>query len=369
MGILDIFKASAPVEKTVDVEASLQPFNVQYPYGTLAMGTIVANPQEAMSVPSVSRAKGIICSTVASLPKEQYVKSTGAHLEPNRCINQPDARIPGAVVYSWLSFDIWARGAGYGIINSLYADGRIQDWSYVAYDRVSPQFNNNMTEITGYMVDGKPVPLSGVGSIIYFPGLDEGFFNRAGRTIRACMYMERAVEKYAKTPVPATILKSTGANLTAERIKTLVSSFNRSRQDGDSTAFLNADIDLQVLGFDPSKLQLAEARQYIALEIARAAGIPAYFLSAEPNSMTYSNAISERKSLVDFSLRPVLIAIEQRLSQPDFVPAGTVIRHDLDDFLRGDPLQRAQVYEILNRIGAMSVEQIQEEEDLINNGN
>jgi hypothetical protein len=31
-------------------------------------------------------------------------------------------------------------------------------------------------------------------------------------------------------------------------------------------------------------------------------------------------------------------------------------------------LERAQVYEILTRIGAMSVEQIQEEEDLIDNG-
>jgi hypothetical protein len=31
-------------------------------------------------------------------------------------------------------------------------------------------------------------------------------------------------------------------------------------------------------------------------------------------------------------------------------------------------LERAQVYQILNTIGAMSVEQIQEEEDLIDNG-
>jgi hypothetical protein len=44
-----------------------------------------------------------------------------------------------------------------------------------------------------------------------------------------------------------------------------------------------------------------------------------------------------------------------------------MVRFDLDDFLRGNPLERAQVYEILNRIGAMSVEQIQREEDLIPN--
>jgi hypothetical protein len=53
------------------------------------------------------------------------------------------------------------------------------------------------------------------------------------------------------------------------------------------------------------------------------------------------------------------------MSFADFTPAGTKVRFDLDDFLRGNPLERAQVYEILNRIGAMSVEEIREEEDLI----
>jgi hypothetical protein len=41
------------------------------------------------------------------------------------------------------------------------------------------------------------------------------------------------------------------------------------------------------------------------------------------------------------------------------------VRFDLDDFLRGNPLERAQVYEILNRIGAMTIEEIREEEDII----
>ena len=113
-------------------------------------------------------------------------------------------------------------------------------------------------------------------------------------------------------------------------------------------------------------MQLAEARQYVALELARACGISAYFVSAEMTSMTYSNSINERRALVDFTLKPILVSIEKRLSMPDFVPSTTTeLRFDLDDFLRGNPLERAQVYEILNRIGAMSVEQIQEEEDLI----
>jgi HK97 family phage portal protein len=139
----------------------------------------------------------------------------------------------------------------------------------------------------------------------------------------------------------------------------------RSARNTRATAFLNADVELTALGFDPQKLQLNEARQYLALELARAVGIPASFLSAETTSMTYSNMTAERKALIDFSLRNVVTPIEQRLSAADFVPNGVEVRFDIDDFLRGSALERAQVYEILNRIGAMSIEQIQEEEDLI----
>jgi HK97 family phage portal protein len=160
------------------------------------------------------------------------------------------------------------------------------------------------------------------------------------------------------------VLKSNGTNLTPERITKLLESWKVARNTR-ATAFLNADVELNALGFDPQKLQLNEARQYLATEIARAVGIPASFLSAETTSMTYSTTVMERKALIDFSLRNILTPIEQRLSAADFVPNGVEVRFDIDDFLRGSALERAQVYEILNRIGAMSVEQIQEEEDLI----
>jgi HK97 family phage portal protein len=149
-------------------------------------------------------------------------------------------------------------------------------------------------------------------------------------------------------------------------MKALKETWTTLRQSKNSTAILNADIDLQSFGFDPKTIQLNEARQYIALELSRACGIPAHFLGAEVSTMTYSNTLQERRALVDFSLRPILTAIEQRLSASDFIPSTTSsIRFDLDDFLRGSPLERAQVYQILNTIGAMSVEQIQQAEDLI----
>jgi phage portal protein BeeE len=348
-------------QKVSDVTAALTPVQITDSVYNILGGATNSTRQLAMSVPSVARARNIICGTIGSLPLTTFNRITGEYVDPHRVINQPDPRVAGFVIYNWLAEDIWLYGVGYGQVLEMYSStdgGRVRAWTRVAPDRVTVTTNSNSTEVTGYSVDGKAVPISGVGSIIH----------RAGKTISAAVYLENAAVNYAKEPAPSMILKSNGTNLTAERVSSLLAAWRTARQTR-STAFLNADVDLKEFGYDPKALQLAEARQYVALELARACGIPAYFLSAETTSMTYSNAVSERRSLVDFSLRPILKAIEERLSLPDFVPNPVMTRFALDDFLRGNALERAQVYEILNRIGAMSVEQIQREEDLIPNEN
>jgi HK97 family phage portal protein len=369
MALIDFFipktPASAPV---VDAASTPAPFNNTGAIAPFVFTSSTATRAQAMAVPTIARARGILCSTIASLPMEQYSKLDGAHLATPSVINQPDPRVPGSAIYAWIAEDLLFHGVAYGQVMEQYGDtGRVRAWTRIAPDRVTQKLNNMQTEIVGYQVDGSVVPTQGIGSLIVFYGLDEGLLNRAGRTIRAAHALEQAAETFAKEPVPLQVLKSNGTNLPAERIAKLLESWRTSRLT-KSTAFLNADVELQALGIDPAKLQLNEARQYVALELARACNLPAYFVSAETTSMTYSNTTSERRGLIDFSLRPILSAIEQRLSMADFVPSTTEIRFSLDDFLRGNALERAQVYQILNTIGAMSVKQIQEEEDLIDSG-
>ena len=368
MGLFDRFTAkSNQPNSQVDVAAALAPYNAQQLVGGILFGTTTASREQFMAIPAGARARNIICSTVGSLPIEQYNHFTNEHIRPNRVIMQPDPRVAGSAISSWLAEDLLLFGVGYGMVLDSYSStdaSRIRAWTRIAPNRVFASLNGNSTEIEYYTVDGKRVPPFGIGSLIVFNGLDEGILNRAGRTIKAAAALEQAAEMYAKEPMPQMVLKSNGTNLTPERITKLLESWKISRSMR-TTAFLNADVELQALGFDPAKLQLNEARQYLALEIARASGIPASFVSAETTSMTYSNTLAERKALIDFSLRSILTSLEQRLSFSDFCPNGIETRFDIDDFLRGSALERAQVYEILNRIGAMSIEQIQEEEDLI----
>ena len=351
MGLFDRFKLNA-VADTVDrgeIDASLAPVPTYPGYDWINgfnNSSYVATREEAMSIPTVARARNILTSSISSVPIVLRDRATGARIDPPRVINTPDPRIPGSAIYAWTAEDLLFTGYAYWQVKELYADTfRIRRVERINPYRVSTFLNSIGTEIEY--------------------GNDEGLLNRAGRTIRAGAELERAATMYAREPMPAVVLKSNGASLPPDRIAKLLEAWGTSRRNR-STAFLNSDITIETIGFDPEKMQLAAGRSYIATELARAIGIPAYFVDAESGaSMTYSNATSARQSLLLFSLIPLMTSKEERLSMPDFTPSSQVARFDLDVYLRGSAFERAQVYEILNRVGALSVDEIKRKEDLI----
>jgi HK97 family phage portal protein len=352
-------KVDAAVPAEVDA-ASLAPYFQEQGQMFFA-GIATATRAEAMSVPTCARALGII-QTVASLPMHTRNEATGEKVSQPRVINQPDPRIPGATFWSWILSDLFFHPSAYAWVMERYADtGKIRAMERVAPERVTIQTNLLGTEIISYQIDGSYVDAS---NLVVFAGTQEGLLSRAGRTIRAAAALEKAAMNFAVEPIPQMVLKSNGTSLPADRVAKLLSAWKSARAS-KSTAFLNADVTLETLGFDPKSIQLNEARNYVALELSRACGLPAYFTDSQQSSFTYSNALDKRRDLVDFAFRNYMSIIEQRLSFQDFTPAGNRVSFDLDDFLRGNPYERAQVYEILNRIGAMSVDEIREEEDML----
>ena len=372
MGLRDQFRLLTTADliqaqDNADLVASLAPVNTAngyyFNYGNVA----AVDRNTAMQVPALARARNIICGTIGSLPLETRLRADNTYLQSPRVINQPDPRVPGSSVYFWVAEDLLFYGVSYGLITEVFQEfpNRIKSWTRIVPTRVTVNYNPSATEVTGYQIDGKRVPDQGVGSLVVFYGLDEGILARGGRTIRTAHELEKASYNFAQEPAPSMALKSNGVNLPAERITKLLESWKASRQQR-TTAFLNADIELQQFGHNPRDLQLVEARQYLATEIARLCNMPAWYLNADPaGSMTYSNVSQSRRDLIDMSIKPILVAIEQRLSQPDFTPQTQHVRFDLNDFLRGTAEERARVWQILNSIGALTVEEIRELEDLV----
>ena len=378
MGIRDIFATrqvqTVATPQSPDVSAQLGPVTSLDSLTPFFGGANTATREEFMSIPTAARARNIICSSIASIGLEVIDRSTGMDIEEAipRVIRTPDPRVPGSATYVWTLEDILLYGYGYWQITELFADTfRVRSVQRVSPTRVTIQTNSLATEIEYYMVDGSPVPNSGVGSLVVFNGNDEGVLNRAGRTIRTGAELERAAAMYAREPIPSMVLKSNGTALPADRIAKLLDSWATARRNR-GTAFLNADVTLETVGFDPEKLQLAAARSYIATEVARACGIPAYYVDAETgSSMTYSNATTQRQTLLDFSLIPLMTSITERLSMPDFIPSTQEVKYDLSDYLRGSDLERANIYKILNSIvdaegnPAITIDEIRQAEEMI----
>lgn len=378
MGIRDIFATrqvqTVATPQSPDVSAQLGPVTSLDSLTPFFGGANTATREEFMSIPTAARARNIICSSIASIGLEVIDRSTGMEIEDAlpRVIRTPDPRVPGSATYVWTLEDILLYGYGYWQITEFFADtNRVRSVQRVSPSRVTIQTNSLATEIEYYMVDGSPVPNSGIGSLVVFNGNDEGVLNRAGRTIRTGAELERAAAMYAREPIPSMVLKSNGTALPADRIAKLLDSWSTARRNR-GTAFLNADVTLETVGFDPEKLQLAAARSYIATEIARACGIPAYYVDAETgSSMTYSNATTQRQTLLDFSLIPLMTSVTERLSMPDFIPSTQQVKYDLSDYLRGSDLERANIYKILNSIvdaegnPAITIDEIRQSEELI----
>lgn len=361
------FTPAVPDKSVGTIEAAaVAPFNNES-LGAWYAGTPFVTRAEAMTVPAVARCRGIF-TTIASLP--MHVRdSQGKKVNAPRVINQPDPRIAGAVFWAWIIDDLFFYPYAYARVLERYADtGKIKAMERIAYERVTVLLNKLGTEIEAYRVDGFPI---NPADLVVFTGVDEGFLARAGNTVQAAIALERAAKDYAENPNPQMLLTPNGLSLPKDKTANLLDQFKARRKKSQSIAFVNADLKLEKFGFDPKAIQLNEARNYVALEICRQGNLPAYFADAQQSTFTYSNALDKRRDLVDFAFRSIMSVIEQRMSFQDFISLGQETKFDLDDFLRGNPLERAQMYEILHRIqdqsgnAVMSIEEIREEEDMI----
>jgi len=363
VGILNAMRLSTAqvIDKYVPtVTAAVLPYTPPS-YGSYGMpfdnlGSVYVTRESAMSVPAVARARNILAGTIGTIPLCEY-NSQDQEIPRRKVIDQPDPAVPRAVTLTWLAEDLLFYGVGYlQVMDVSPADGRPYKMRRINPTRVSYNLATDRSIIESYNIDGTKLPNDGLGSLIVFQGWDEGVLSRAGRTIQTAIELEAAAYRMASEPVPQMVLNNEGMNLDGDSVAKLLASFKQARRDR-STAYTEGPIKLQTLGFDSAQMQLVEARSHAASEVARLMGIPAWYLNAESASSTYSNVSAERRSLVDFGLRPVITCIEDRLSMDDVTPRGQYVKFDLDDFLRGNPADQADIAIKLTQAGIITVDE------------
>jgi HK97 family phage portal protein len=331
---------------------------------------ILVTRQQALQVPSIKRCRDLICGTIASIPLEYYKKSTGEKIAAPRWVEQPSKAQPRFETMYFTLDSLLMFGVAYWVITETYLeDGRMANAEWVANSRVTFVTDSTNSYVTEYYLDGKPLPMAGLGSLITFQK-DEGILAVGGSTIKAALDVQKAAAIAAATPMASGILKNTGADLPPAEVSGLLAAWKRSRQN-NSTAYLTSTLEFQGTQFSPKDMLYNEAIQNLATECARLCSVDPYYVSASQNTtMTYANVQDERKQMVAFTLQPYVSAVEARLSMDDISTTGHYVKFALDDsFLRTEPMERLLVLEKMLALGLITTEQAMEMEDLSPNGN
>jgi HK97 family phage portal protein len=363
---MGLFDRKKPV---IEAQAAPQLMTDQFNYYIPTTLTSVGR-EEAMSVPSVSRCRNLIAGTIASFPLELYKKSTGEKLGKPIWLEQPSAHQPLSTTIAWTVDSLLFYGVAYWRVTEVYFDdGRPARFEWVAPGRVSFVTDPYTNYITQYSVDGTPAPMSGLGSLVTFQGLDEGVLQRGARTLRSAIDLETAMRVASATPMPSGVLKNTGADLSQEEVQSILAAW-KSARERRSTAYLTSTLDYQPTAFSPRDMMFVDAVQSTATQIARMMNVPAYYISADMNnSMTYANVQDERRQFVSLSLAPYVHAIQDRLSMDDITARGNIVKFDVEDaFLAVNALERLAVIEKMLTLGLITIEQAMEMENLSPNG-
>jgi HK97 family phage portal protein len=195
---------------------------------------------------------------------------------------------------------------------------------------------------------------------------------------RAIVASSRGLAQYANTItagglVPSSILEAP-EQMSPDQAATLRDDWvaQRSAYPG-YPAVLTGGLKWTPTALNPRDMALLELAQFTDARIAWLLGIPPELcgLPGSGHSLTYTSALMARNQHWHAGLQPFAAHVMNDLSGW-LLPRGTYVEVNSDRYIQPAPYERAQTYEILNRIvdadgrPVLTVEQIQQAERFIN---
>jgi HK97 family phage portal protein len=173
--------------------------------------------------------------------------------------------------------------------------------------------------------------------------------------------VERAQMVVMRHGVPTGILKiDPQMHMTREGMAELVADWMRKQQTRTVAALKG--VDFQRVSFSADELSMIPTREFSLRLASDITGVPPYLLGVPSESRVYANAETEWANFIRTTLEPFLVLIEYHLSRN--LPRGQVAAFDRTQLLRADAATRWAVHETAHRIGAMTVTEIRNAEDL-----
>jgi len=326
----------------------------------------------ALQVPAFSRALGVYF-LISSLPLREYVKEDVT--TPRTFLRQPTKVTTYTSLMSRTLSDLLMYDEAYWRITERTWDGFPSSIMHMPYDQISytpaPTLYAAMLEVpadgTVYW-NGVPVPPR---DVIRFDGFGLGGWLTTGvQVLNTAAALEAAALRAAEIPAPSIVLKNTGADLPAAQVDALLDAWETARTSR-ATAYLNSTLETASIGgWSPSDLQLSDARNQAAGQVARLCNLdPSWVGAGVPgSSLTYSNRTDLMRQLLDVSLGPVMKLITERLSMDDVTPRGHEVEFETDALLKANTPELAQLIAQMQPLGVVTIDEARRMLDLVEMG-
>lgn len=287
--------------------------------------------EEAMTVPSIAKARALIIGTLARQPLALFDEN-GVIADTPRWLYRSDTTQAPLTRMTWTLDDLIFYGRSLWYVdrdeNGLILDAiriPIGWWNFDSVGQV-------VMAVEGENSYTVPPP-----QCIVFEGLQEGILEIGARSIRGAINLEKTWQDRVASPVPLVELHESqrDTEITDDEASALVTAWESARQKSGATAFTPYGVDLKVHGETGTNLFI-EGRNAIRLDVANFTNLPSSLLEGSQSTatLTYSTAEGRRNELVDYSLAFWAGPIEARLSLDDITPPGTRIGFDLEYLAR-----------------------------------
>lgn len=320
---------------------------------------------EALSVAAVQRGRNALCS-IATLPLTLY---KGLEIVRSPFLEQIDPDVPNVVTLSQTIEDLAFEGISWWLITAQDFAGfplaaRHLDVGSVSLDPPKGAANPfpsgvDARGVAVVWVDGKAVPAD---RLIRFDSPNPGLLKANARAIRRALLLDKLAATYADNPRPTDYFTDADDPsvdpMDDDEIGVFLAEWKAARKAG-GTGWIPGNVKrVDVNSPSPAELQLVELQRQVTLEIANGLGVDPEDLGISTTSRTYFNAADRRMSKINETYAPYMAAITQRLSMGDVTRRGYVVKFDLTDYLKPDPIAQVGYWKALKDMGVMDADEI-----------
>lgn len=303
--------------------------------------------EQAIQIPTISRARDLIVSLISGLPIEQYSlmwdEPAGEYEEmmiPGETwMSRPDPKVTRQFILAWTADDLLFYGRAHWVITSRSSTtGFPLSFQWIPAADVylpnmpGPQYWSAPTEIefNGVALDPKDV--------VTFLSPIQSWLSMGARAIEISNRLDNAAMRFATNEITAGYLQQTPNSepMSSEELGDLVSAWASARKR-NAIGALNASVEWHEFNSDPSKLQLVEARKHQMTELANLCNVPQVLVGADAGTgMTYTNVQESQRALY-LSAKQYIECISQTLSMDNILPRGRFCRLDVSEYLTESP--------------------------------